>query len=471
MHLQLWSVVALQVWLASAVTLVARNNGSTGFVSVKNGRFNLDGSLYRFYGTNAYWVHMTTDYDLELTFHDIAAAGFNVVRTWAHNDVSSKPASGPYFQILSDGKGAINEGEDGLKRLDKVVATAQKYGIKLLLTLTNNWNPARPIPKVAWNRRANTEELPRGFLSNDYGGIDAYVRAFNPDGAHDLFYTDRAIIDAFKNYVSHVVKRYAKSPAVLGWELGNDLRCSSTVPSSPNCNTATITNWAAEISSYIKTLDTNHLITPGDGGFYCLNCPKKFAKEFTKPSPSLPGRSFDGSYGVDTEDLIAIPDIDFGSFQLFPDQTEYFPSVEDSFATKAIGDGGKWVAVHSNTATLLGKPEALTAAAIIPKEHYSSFAPFNSTSKIPDGTPCGGVEPFQVDFAFTSWANIALHGNVSGVLEYQWQQSGLTSHGTIHENWEKRALTESPQDGSARYNGPANGQNADQFAASLPPLD
>ena len=38
--------------------------------------------------------------------------------------------------------------------------------------------------------------------------------------------------------------------------------------------------------------------------------------------------------------------------QLFPDQTQYFPRTSDSDATEYIEDGGKWVAVHSNTATL-----------------------------------------------------------------------------------------------------------------------
>ena len=81
------------------------------------------------------------------------------------------------------------------------------------------------------------------------GGMDAYVRAFHPSGSqtHDLFYTDNTIINAFKSYVSHVVKRYANHPGVLGWELGNDLRCSSTLPASSNCNTKTITNWVANI--------------------------------------------------------------------------------------------------------------------------------------------------------------------------------------------------------------------------------
>jgi len=283
-----------------------------------------------------------------------------------------------------------------------------------------------------------------------------------------LFYTDSAIISAFKNYLSHVIPRYANNPAVLGWELGNDLRCSSTLPASSSCNTATITKWVNEISGYVKSLDSHHLVTAGDGGFYCLGCSKLYATQFTKPTPSLPGPSFDGSYGVDTEDIIAVPCIDFGSFQLFPDQTNYFPETSDSFATKAIGDGGKWVAVHSNTATRLGKPELLTAVAIVTKEHWSLFVPFNGTARLPDGTPCRGVEDFQQDYAFTSWAGTALNGNVDGVLEYLWLQDGLTSHGTT-QNF-RRDQTTSPSDGSGHYVGPANKQTAEQNAMTLPPI-
>lgn len=464
MSLAFYLVVILHFWLSTATNLVVRNKTS-GFVSVHDGRFQLDGCFFRFYGTNAYWLQMTTDADMDLTFHDIATANFRVVRTWAFNDVPNKPSSGTYFQILNGGKATINDGPDGLERLDKLVATASKYGIKVLLTLTNNWNPVRPPASSSWNRRTNNE-LPRGYLSNDYGGMDLYVQAFHSGGTHDLFYTDPTIIKAFKNYLSHVIPRYAHNPAVLGWELGNDLRCSSTFPASSTCNTTVISKWVADISAYIKTLDSNHIVTAGDGGFYCLGCPKLYAKKSTPAKASLPGSAFDGSYGVDTEDILAIPSIDFGSFQLFPDQTQYFPQTSDSPATEYIGDGGKWVAVHSNTATLLCKPEALTAAAIVTKEHWNSFIPFDKTTHPHEGKPCRGVEDFQQDYAFTAWASTAINGNVNGVLEYLWSQKGLTSHGTTH----KRDLTQSPQDGSGHYNGPATGQSAAQFAASAPPI-
>ena len=169
-------------------------------------------------------------------------------------------------KILQNGQATINEGADGLQRLDQVVAAATKYNVKLLLTLTNNWNPERPMPSSSWGRRDNSG-FPRGTFANDYGqyqwrwtqpckrsvshpligGMDLYVRNFHSGGTHDDFYTDKTIINAFKNYISHVVSRYANNPTVLGWELGNDLRCSSTLPASSSCNTATITNWVADI--------------------------------------------------------------------------------------------------------------------------------------------------------------------------------------------------------------------------------
>ena len=37
----------------------------------------------------------------------------------------------------------------------------------------------------------------------------------------------------------------------------------------------------------------------------------------------------------------------------------------------------------------LCKPEALTAAAIVTKEHWKSFIPFDKTSCMPDGSPLG----------------------------------------------------------------------------------
>jgi mannan endo-1,4-beta-mannosidase len=72
-------------------------------------------------------------------------------------------------KVLANGQATINTGSNGLQRLDQVVNYAEKYGIKLLLTLTNNWNPEHQIASNAIGRRWDPACLPRGTLSNDYG--------------------------------------------------------------------------------------------------------------------------------------------------------------------------------------------------------------------------------------------------------------------------------------------------------------
>lgn len=43
------------------------------------------------------------------------------------------------FQLWNGTDWTLNDGEQGLKRLDNVIATAGKYGIKVILAFTNNW--------------------------------------------------------------------------------------------------------------------------------------------------------------------------------------------------------------------------------------------------------------------------------------------------------------------------------------------
>jgi mannan endo-1,4-beta-mannosidase len=400
---------------------------------------------------------MTSDEDMDRTFHDIATAGLSVVRTWAFNDVSQKPPAGTYFQILQGGQATINEGADGLQRLDKVVATAKKYDVKLIFTLTNNWNPEREEPATPFKRWNDNPPLPRGYLSNDYGGMDLYNRNFESKPTHDDFYTNPTIINAFKNYIAHVVPRYVNNPTVLGWELANDPRCASTLPASSKCNTTTITQWVNNISGYIKSLDSTHLVTAGDGGFYCDGCEKLFAPATSKKQSSPGGPTFDGSFGVDTEDIISVPCIDFGSFQLFPDQVQYFPGNLPKFATDATLQGSHWITRHSTTATDFKKPEALTAFSIVTEDHWADFVPFNRSARSPPGAPCGGVTDLQRNFAYVSWPAVGLNGNVAGALEFQWLQPGLEDVPHVNMNHKRQTQgNPSPQDGNANYN---NGQN------------
>lgn len=50
--------------------------------------------------------------------------------------------------------------------------------------------------------------------------MDVYVDQLVGSGsAHDLFYTNAAVIAAYKNYVNAFVSRYANESTIMAWEL------------------------------------------------------------------------------------------------------------------------------------------------------------------------------------------------------------------------------------------------------------
>jgi mannan endo-1,4-beta-mannosidase len=192
------------------------------------------------------------------------------LRVWAFNDVNAKPPSDTvWFQLLSSAGSQINTGADGLQRLDYVVQSAEKRGVKLIINFVNNWN--------------------------DYGGMNAYVKAFG--GTKEGWYTNSQAQEQYKKYIKAVISRYANSSAVFAWELANEARCHG-------CSTDVIYKWATDISAYIRSLDSTHMITLGDEGF------------------GLPGDTsypYGYSEGVDFVKNLGIKDLDFGTFHMYPD--------------------------------------------------------------------------------------------------------------------------------------------------------
>jgi len=162
------------------------------------------------------------------------------------------------------------------------VKMAGEKGLKLLVTLTNNWA--------------------------DYGGMDVYTT--NLGGSfHDDFYTNPKIIAAYKNYVRAVVTRHLLDPTIFAWELANEPRCSAdgtrNLPASTTCTPATLTRWIQEMSSFIKSIDPFHMVTVGDEGY--LNSDSE-----------SDDWAYNGSTG-DNAAYVAVKDIDFGTFHLYPD--------------------------------------------------------------------------------------------------------------------------------------------------------
>lgn len=133
------------------------------------------------------------------------------------------------------------------------------------------------------------------------GGINTYVKAYG--GNATTFFTNPRAQAAYKNYVSFIVNRYKSSPAIFAWELCNEPRCNG-------CPTSVITNWASEISAYIKSLDPTHMVALGDEGWFA-------------PPYGDGSYAYSGIEGVDFLQILGIRTIDYGTLHLYPSQWGY----------------------------------------------------------------------------------------------------------------------------------------------------
>jgi hypothetical protein len=58
----------------------------------------------------------------------------------------------------------VNTASNGIQRLDSIIKYAKEYNIYVYFSLTNNW-----FPFVNATPEANSCDMPRNYLSNNYG--------------------------------------------------------------------------------------------------------------------------------------------------------------------------------------------------------------------------------------------------------------------------------------------------------------
>jgi len=291
-------------------------------------KFEIGNSTKYFTGTNAYWLpFVTNNEDIDLALDHIAASGLKVVRTWGFNDVNEIPPPGvPYFQSFIRGSDpVINTGPDGLERLDYVVLGAEKRGLKVVIPLVNSWK--------------------------DYGGMSAYMKHYGGYSNAD-WYRSEACQAQYQKYINIVIGRYVNNSAIFAWELANEPRCQG-------CDTSVITEWARKTSKFIKSIDKNHMVALGDEGM------------------GLPGDTsypYGYSEGVDFVKNLAIPDLDFGTFHLYP----------ESWHIK-FDLGSAWVQNHAAACKAANKPCVFEEYGVNGAEKCTKIRPWQKTSLATEG--------------------------------------------------------------------------------------
>jgi mannan endo-1,4-beta-mannosidase len=334
------AVLAALVAAACALALALETGrparaATSGFVTSAGGSFRLGGQPFRFGGTNNYYLNYKSPKVRDDVLDDTVTMNLRVMRIWGFEDRGSLDGSVPnidgdgtkegvYFQYwdTATGRPAYNDGATGLQRVDATLAAASQRNLRVIFTLTNNWR--------------------------DFGGMDQYLNWYGLPN-HDQFYTDARVRQAFKDWISHVVNRvntvtgvrYRDDPTIFSWELANEPRCiNANKPTSGTCTATTLVTWADEMSRFIKTLDTNHMVSVGDEGF--LN---------RGGGPDGSDWPYNATDGVDNERLTSLPAVDFGTYHSYPDGGWGRPNPP--------AWGAKWITDHLAAARTIGKPTVL----------------------------------------------------------------------------------------------------------------
>jgi len=299
---------------------------SSAFVGTNGTMFKVNGQQLRLSGANNYYLAFAPDSMVEPVFDLAAQLGLNVLRTWAFLDSEdltsgwTTPANGTapvcfhYWDSVA-AKPAFNDGPNGLERLDRTIALAEQYQIRLILPLVNYWK--------------------------DFGGVPQYLKWFGLTSLQN-FYRNTDVKQAYRDYVEHIVlrentrtgRRYREEPAILAWELANEPRCVDDEGHPIPDGVDTLTAWVDEMSAYLKSIDPNHLVSVGDEGYF-------------KRKLAFGNNLYNGSFGVDTERLLALPTIDFGTCHLYPQ----FAAEKDPVAF-----GTNWIREHIEAGKKANKP-------------------------------------------------------------------------------------------------------------------
>jgi len=210
------------------------------------------------------------------------------------------------------------------KGLDFVISEARRYGIRLILSLVNNYE--------------------------NFGGKKQYVQWARNHGQYltsdDDFFRNSVVKGYYKNHIRTVLTRvnsitgvaYKDDPTIFSWELMNEARCTSDLSGK------TIQAWISEMAAYVKSIDRNHLLEAGLEGFYGESSPQK--------KQSNPGFQV----GTDFISNNLISGIDFATVHSYPDQ--WLSNANDQAQLSFVNN---WLNTHIQDAQYILKKPLLLA--------------------------------------------------------------------------------------------------------------
>ncbi|TIN90971.1 MAG: beta-mannosidase [Mesorhizobium sp.] len=232
------------------------------FIKTSGTNFTLDGKPFFVTGVNNHYLTYGSQVEVTRVLDDAVAMGANVVRTFLQpvigsidgsvstiwdwrleGEASNLAVEGTYLLYWdpSQNRMAINDGANGMQKVDFLIAEAGKRHLKLIIAVVDFW----------------------GFT----GGAQQMRSWYGSSDESAFFFTDPRTKQDYRTWVRHVVERvnpltglaYRDDPTIMAWELINEGNAQPL---------ALRLSWTAEMSAYVKSLDSNHLVSSGNANIF-----------------------------------------------------------------------------------------------------------------------------------------------------------------------------------------------------------
>ncbi|GBD93883.1 cellulase [bacterium BMS3Abin05] len=269
------------VTLIIFITLLGCQTGhaySDPFVHVRGKSFILKGKPYYYLGTNMWYGALLGMKEkpgnrkrLKRELNFLKSIGINNLRimgasegTIYSNTVKPafQPESGKYDERVLEG-------------LDYLLSEMAKREMKAVIYLGNNWIWTGGFAQyVGW---ATGEKVPNPFLKkyswDDFMNFSA------------RFYTNKKAKSTYKSYIRMLINRvntctgkaYKNDPVIMAWQLANEPRPGRGRPGKKNMKA--FSQWILNTAEFIKSMDSNHLVSTGSEGLAgCMGSAKLYKK-------------------------------------------------------------------------------------------------------------------------------------------------------------------------------------------------
>jgi hypothetical protein len=223
---------------ASVATASSVTTENGGFVHRSGTTLTLNGQPWRFVGYNDYQLTSQSggytcgraidQSTLDAILADARSSGATVIRTW-------------FFQSYYDLNSQSHVITPSWSAFDRVLNAAAAYGLRVIPVLVNEWQDCEP-PSV--DKNLGFYQL--GYQSAGYG--------------YPL---------SFKAYATTVAAHYANDPTIAFWQIGNELESNSPsgcTASAESAGASALRAFADNMTSAIKAVDPNHLVSLGTIG-------------------------------------------------------------------------------------------------------------------------------------------------------------------------------------------------------------